>query len=385
MGRRAQGTGNRVVSAGDSRDRSLDHLLRQASSPSSVSDQCVDGETLAAWVEGSLPTSTTTTVERHLADCARCQALLAAFVRSEPPISAGPARATPWWHLRWIVPFATAATAVAVWVFVPTPAEQRQELPVVADQKVGAAESYVSPSNMTAQSSPPALTDAELPVLPAPAPARRGQANEAGGRAARESDRLAEKTSPESARKAKEEADLRADVSERVRVGSAEATSKQPAAPPSLAMAQQERENTTVEFISPDTTMRWRIVGGSRVDRSIDSGISWYTALTSTHLVAGHSPSPSVAWLVGRGGSVFVTTYGPGSTRCRFPRRPTWCLSSQSTTARRRSQPRTDAGSRRPIAGRRGKGADDCSRQLQVTSCQFKGVRPLNWQLITGN
>lgn len=309
------------MSAGDSRDRSLDQLLRQSSGPASASDQCVDGETLAAWVEGSLPTSTTTTVERHLADCARCQALLAAFVRSEPPISAAPARATPWWHLRWIVPFATAATAIAVWVFVPSPAEQRQELPAVADQKVGAAESYVSPSNMTAQSSPPALADAELPVLPAPAPVARGrQPNEAGGRAARESDQLAEKTSPESARKAKEEADLRADVSERVRVGNAEATSKQPAAPP-LAMAQQERENTTVEIISPDTTMRWRIVGGARVDRSIDAGISWQTALTSTQglLAAGHAPSPSVAWIVGQGGSVFVTTNGTRFDPVPFP------------------------------------------------------------------
>ncbi len=206
---------------------------------------------------------------------------------------------------------------------------------------------------MTAQSSPPALADAELPVLPAPAPVRRGQANEAGGRAARETEKLAEKTSPESARKAKEEADLRADVSERVRVGSAEATSKQPAladqkpsavpeqtaatgrrderaaelrraepsAPPPLAMAQQERENTTVEIISPDTTMRWRIVGGARVDRSIDAGISWQTALTSTQglLAAGHASSPSVAWIVGRGGSVFVTTNGTRFDPVPFP------------------------------------------------------------------
>ena len=182
---------------------------------------------------------------------------------------------------------------------------------------------------------------------------RRGQANEAGGRAARETEKLAEKTSPESARKAKEEADLRADVSERVRVGSAEATSNQPAladqkpsavpeqtaatgrrderaaelrraepsAPPPLAMAQQERENTTVEIISPDTTMRWRIVGGARVDRSIDAGISWQTALTSTQglLAAGHASSPSVSWIVGRGGSVFVTTNGTRFDPVPFP------------------------------------------------------------------
>ena len=78
----------RPVSTRDPRDRSVDHLLRQASGSLSVSDQCVEGETLAAWVEGALPQASAASVEKHLADCARCQALLAAFVRSEPPIAA---------------------------------------------------------------------------------------------------------------------------------------------------------------------------------------------------------------------------------------------------------------------------------------------------------
>jgi hypothetical protein len=311
------------VSTRESRDRVLEQLLRQSSGPPSTFGQCVDGETLAAWIEGSLPTSKTTTIERHLADCAHCQALLAAFVRSEPPLSAAPARATPWWHLRWIVPFATAATAIAVWVYVPSPAEQRQELPAVADQKVGTADSYVPPSNTTALSPPSALADAELPVLPAPAPARRRQVNEAGRREAdRETDQLAEKSSPESARKAKEEAvpEQTAATGRRdERAG--ELRRGEPAAPPPLAMAQLERENTTVELISPDTTMRWRIVGGARVDRSIDAGISWQTTLTSTQglLAAGHALSPSVAWIVGRGGSVFVTTNGTRFDPVPFP------------------------------------------------------------------
>jgi hypothetical protein len=343
------------VNTPDSRDRSLDQLLRQSSGPASVSDQCVDGETLAAWVEGSLPTHPAMTVERHLADCARCQALLAAFVRSEPLVSAAPARATPWWHLRWIVPFATAATAIAVWVLVPSPAARRQEPPAVADQKVAAAESYPPPSNMTALSPPGALAESKPPVMHAPAPAQGRQANQAGGRQVeRETDSLAKsKASPDSVPKAKEEAALRADPSERARVGSAAATSKPlapseqkpptvpertasarsrderatelrdapPAAPPPLAMARQESVGLTVELISPDTTQRWRIVGGSRVERSIDGGVSWQPALTSTQglIVNGHAASPSVAWIVGRGGSVFVTTNGRRFDQVPFP------------------------------------------------------------------
>ena len=229
----------------------------------------------------------------------------------------------------------------------------------MADQKVGAAESYVSPSNMTEQSSPPALADAELPVLPAPAPVRRGQANEAGGRAARETEKLAGKT-PESARKAKEEADLRADVSERVRVGNAEATDKQPAladqkpsavpeqtaatgrrderaagardaapaAPPPPAMAQSERTSSIVELVSPDATTRWRIVAGSSIERSTDEGAVWELVLTPPQdfLVqpqqffrAGHAPSAAVVWVVGWRGAIFVTTNGRQFDPVPFP------------------------------------------------------------------
>jgi photosystem II stability/assembly factor-like uncharacterized protein len=94
-----------------------------------------------------------------------------------------------------------------------------------------------------------------------------------------------------------------------------------PAAPPPPAMARQESVGLTVELISPDTTQRWRIVGGSRVERSIDGGVSWQPALTSTQglIVNGHAASPSVAWIVGRGGSVFVTTNGRRFDQVPFP------------------------------------------------------------------
>jgi hypothetical protein len=87
------------------RDRQIEQLLRQppAERPAAVS-ACIEAEQLAAWSSGSLRSDESATVERHLADCANCQAMLAAFVESEPV----PARAVApfWrrWSVRWLVP-----------------------------------------------------------------------------------------------------------------------------------------------------------------------------------------------------------------------------------------------------------------------------------------
>src|SRR6185312_7860606 len=44
-----------------------------------ATSDCVDAETFAAWADGTLPPQQTSAIEMHLADCARCQALMAAF------------------------------------------------------------------------------------------------------------------------------------------------------------------------------------------------------------------------------------------------------------------------------------------------------------------
>jgi hypothetical protein len=57
-------------------------------------------------------------VELHLADCERCTAMLATFVRTTPEL---PAAESLWrrWHLRWLVPMATASNRAALWVLIP--------------------------------------------------------------------------------------------------------------------------------------------------------------------------------------------------------------------------------------------------------------------------
>lgn len=104
----------------DAREQGFDSALRHAlATPAAVPPgDCVDGETLAAWSEGSLPALQAESVELHLSSCPSCQALLAAFVRTTPVQAA----AVPlWrrWQLQWLVPLATATGALVIWLSVP--------------------------------------------------------------------------------------------------------------------------------------------------------------------------------------------------------------------------------------------------------------------------
>ena len=89
-------------------------------------DPHLDAETLAAWAEDRLPAVERDALEAHAADCGRCQALLAAMVRTEPPVEAQPA----WWRrispLGWAVPL-TAAAAALIWL-VASPHESRPKV-----------------------------------------------------------------------------------------------------------------------------------------------------------------------------------------------------------------------------------------------------------------
>jgi hypothetical protein len=86
-------------------------LLRdalQSRVPAAPSQECLDAETVAAWADDALGRDERQAAEAHAADCARCQAVLAAMAATMP-------QATPrsWWRLpamRWLVPL-TVATA----------------------------------------------------------------------------------------------------------------------------------------------------------------------------------------------------------------------------------------------------------------------------------
>src|SRR5207247_6487029 len=84
---------------------------RTAASPSPA---CLDAETLAAWADDMLNRHERAAAEAHAADCARCQAMIAALARTAPP---APARS--WWRMpamTWLVPLTAVAAALLLYV-----------------------------------------------------------------------------------------------------------------------------------------------------------------------------------------------------------------------------------------------------------------------------
>jgi hypothetical protein len=177
---------------------------------------CLDAETLAAWMDGGLSGTALEDVCAHVANCDRCQALLGAMGRTRAVVPAqAPAHSRRWW-LGWAVPALAAATAIAIWVAIPqqrqaaeapaitatapaTPAvpaptpttivEQQQRKPAASPQPEpkAAAPSAQRPkpearalkapaaSGDVAQSAPGSLNET-VPFAPAAAPAARVQA-----------------------------------------------------------------------------------------------------------------------------------------------------------------------------------------------------------------
>ena len=90
------------------------------------------------------------------------------------------------------------------------------------------------------------------------------------------------------------------------------------------------------EIVSPDPTTRWRVVSTGQVERSTNGGARWERATLpeAATLTGGSSPSPSICWLVGRTGSIYVTTDGLRFVRVPFPDRTDF-VSIQATDGRR--------------------------------------------------
>ena len=117
--------------------------------------QHLDAERLAAFMDGSLTRAERAAVEAHAADCAHCLQLLAAMARTEP------SRRRASWRLpvvlRWAVPLAAAATALALWVNVDRAALELHR-----------------------PTAPAASVDAVAPAPPSPAPPPQQPARRSG-------------------------------------------------------------------------------------------------------------------------------------------------------------------------------------------------------------
>jgi hypothetical protein len=366
------------------RDRSMEMLLRSHRSDdgATLSQECLDAETLAAWMDGELPKPVRHAAERHAAGCARCQALLASMARTESEIEA-----RPWWSAitaKWLVPVAAVATAVVVWVsverarFNPATPPAPQAIDARDGLSAGPANAPAAPvlppsgqdkSAQTAQQ----LADAPdrgkkleavqherigtrdaarepklaAPLQPVPGvvggvSARELDALQPTGRAA--ADAAARSAAPPAAPPPAVPSEP---VATPVPVPAVPSLQEKAAAPQAVAEAVTVAPGSParafgagtgggrgvsapVEIRSPESRYRWRIIPPAGIQRSTDNGVTWAVVdpiesassagnRSSITLAAGSAPARDICWIVGRGGMVLLTTDGATWTRRPFP------------------------------------------------------------------
>lgn len=339
------------------RDDLIDRALRagaHAEPWTAGSPDCLDGETLAAWVQGGLGRTAREAAEAHASQCARCQAVLAMMARGdEAQIGEAPepSRKRFWQMMPWLGPL-TAATATAiVWMAVrPAPDVQLPAPQAPAQQQAKAEEDL-------RRQAPPA-SDHAPPAEPAPSrTSARPLAGNVSG-TAREGSVAQKETGVagalmDEARRAPSMPPATAPDARAVGSTPAPSLPSQPlppaapppavtgsaasAAPPAAAEkprlerqaarfaaeradALQESVNVSVTIPTPDANVFWR-VSGTNVQRTVDRGATWAVQQTgtTTPLLAGSAPSPTVCWVVGRAGAVLLTTDGRTWTRVPFP------------------------------------------------------------------
>jgi hypothetical protein len=340
--------------SGASTERSIDRLLRRrlrAGQGAPPVGACLEPDTLAAWIEGSLGREELAAAESHSAGCERCQAMLAAMMQTEPVV-----QRRRWWQsltARWLVPAAAAATAAALWISVAPDRPQRG--PVPSSEADSAA---TGPASTQARTGDAPAAPSSTPASPPPA----AEARSVRGNRIASVDAL-EKTSPPQAKAVEEKTEALAARRDRAQPGQAGgsllADRKEPPPPPASPAApappvveQKPQEVTagpppsahlagqvgarsaqdartylrttpvaSIDIVSPDPAIRWRAGGNGLVLRSADGGVTWVAQESGTTLdfTAGSSPARDVCWLVGRGGVVLLSIDGKTWTQRRFP------------------------------------------------------------------
>jgi hypothetical protein len=285
------------------------------------SPHCLDAETMAAWVDRALPSAEAAAADAHVADCARCQAVLAVLVKALPAV----AQPVPWWRRRWalgtLVPIAGGALALAVWIATPrslqapaSPLERTSTTaPAVASTPPPTIASAPQAAAPSATAEPPraqagALSERIELAPPAPPPSRTNVA------------------SPPATAEARDEP-ARAKTDQLRRADAAPAAAPVAPAAARQAVAARALESTLnktavgVEIVSPDPSIRWRIGAAGSIQRSADGGATWAAQPSGVaqDLTAGTSPQRGVCWVVGRAGTVLVLTNGNLWRRLEFP------------------------------------------------------------------
>ena len=254
---------------------------------------CLDAETLAAWVDGGLKGAALEDVRSHVAGCDRCQMLLGAMGRTRAAVPTPGLERTPRRWLAWAVPLTAAATALVIWIAVPKPASAPVPPP--------AAVSVAPPSSPSLDSAAPSAAKEEAASPQASRDAK--QAPPPAGREAYDADRPVARTDEPLRDAARPEADAREERALRAPAAAPAA----PAAPPPEAAAGAAAQSANVL--------------AERVQMAPLCGSAWTAALPAapTELLAGSSPAAGICWVVGRGGAVWRSVDGRTWQRLTFP------------------------------------------------------------------
>jgi hypothetical protein len=301
-------------------EQALKHELKGAGTP--PAGACLDAETLGAWADGGLDPAAVAACEAHVANCARCQALVGTLARTTPAITestlgtlgtqgtSGTLSTLSLWKW-WLAPIAAGVTAVTLWMVVPeqqsvaeapamaTVAKEQQTFAADADAEVKAKAPAALPAAPEQNVARERLEARDK--LAAAAPADRVQLSDAAAPKEEEAKRMAENA-----------------VGQRRDAAAPPAAAPPPPARPPAAAALEapvaglqksvRSEVAAIEIATLDPSVGWRIVG-DRILRSDDGGKTWTVVRQDAgdRIVAGSAPSNSVCWFVGGAGRVLLT------------------------------------------------------------------------------
>ena len=330
-------------------EQALKHELRAAlpNADGAPTPVCLDAETIAAWHDGGLDAAQIEAAELHASTCPHCQAVLASVARGTtatiPAVAAQP-DGFRWWRW-WLAPLVAGAAAVTLWMVVP------DEQPLL--MRTAPAQSTVAvdaTSESRAKDQPPA-TVPESPAF--------RQLDSRKRDAAADQDK---KLNTEPKREDRRQLADAAAPKEEVAAAPAPLTPPAPAAPvppPAVAVGapaavpmrtedfaagermaelqKSSRATPGIEVFTLDRNYRWRFVA-NRIERTTDAGATWAIVREQPNelISAGSAPSTSVAWFVGQGGLVLLTTNG-GATFIKVTIPQPLDLASVSATDARRA------------------------------------------------
>ena len=245
-------------------------------------NRCLDGETLAAWVEGGLSRNDAALAEAHVSSCPRCQEIAGLIVKTTPVTIVE----APWWRRRaaWLVPVTVGVAAVGLLMIQPT-SPTPTLVPPPATPATESARNAATPA------APPVAPPAERPVETKP-------------------------TATKSAETKKER-----QREERANSAAGTAAPSVAATPPAAAAgrvtdeqsARQTFAKTTArQAVSPDGTLHWRITDRGALERSTDAGTTWQAVnvgVTATFTTI-QAPEARTALVRTTDGRVFRTSDG---------------------------------------------------------------------------